>query len=311
MFVLAISVLLGVYNSPQGTFGDEGALRWGISLGFSGLLVCAMGATQRRGTGALAAFGLVSFGVLAGTLMLLVLDAESTGAAVGRNLLVVSRRASWVVLWFAIAGSVERETARATSGTNSAPAHSLSAASSRYGLWFVALHGVARLAVELVRLPATGDQGGLALAAEDALPWVVLVALLAVSASGMVIVAMMVVSAMRDAQRAQVSAALEAGAGADPLPDMPADLGGESGSDALTVARHRACLALARAHQLTDRETDVLVRLSLGHTVPRIARDLSITENTVRTHSKSVYAKLGCHSKQELIDIVSERMKRG
>ncbi|MDU5613615.1 MAG: LuxR C-terminal-related transcriptional regulator [Slackia sp.] len=29
-----------------------------------------------------------------------------------------------------------------------------------------------------------------------------------------------------------------------------------------------------------------------------------MTDNTVRTHSKSAYAKLGVHSKQELMDLV-------
>lgn len=53
---------------------------------------------------------------------------------------------------------------------------------------------------------------------------------------------------------------------------------------------------------LTKREYDVLLLLLKGRSVPVIARQLSVSENTVRSHTKSIYRKLGLHSKQELID---------
>ncbi len=39
-------------------------------------------------------------------------------------------------------------------------------------------------------------------------------------------------------------------------------------------------------------------------TVVRIAEELVISENTVRMHSKRIYAKLDIHKKQDLIDLV-------
>ncbi len=53
---------------------------------------------------------------------------------------------------------------------------------------------------------------------------------------------------------------------------------------------------------LTKREYDVLLLLLKGRSVPIIARQLGVSENTVRSHTKSIYRKLGLHSKQELID---------
>ena len=41
-----------------------------------------------------------------------------------------------------------------------------------------------------------------------------------------------------------------------------------------------------------------------GNTVARIAEDLVVTENTIRTHSKRIYAKLDIHKKQELLDLI-------
>ena len=39
-------------------------------------------------------------------------------------------------------------------------------------------------------------------------------------------------------------------------------------------------------------------------TFPSIAKQLFISENTVRSHSKSIYKKLDIHSKQELLDLL-------
>ncbi|WP_416241733.1 helix-turn-helix transcriptional regulator [Eggerthella sinensis] len=41
--------------------------------------------------------------------------------------------------------------------------------------------------------------------------------------------------------------------------------------------------------------------------MPSIAKKLFISENTVRTHTKKVYALLDVHSKQEIVDLVNER----
>ena len=60
---------------------------------------------------------------------------------------------------------------------------------------------------------------------------------------------------------------------------------------------------LAQAYDLTAREREVLARLARGLSITEMASDLSISENTVKTHVKRIYGKLGVHSKQEVIDL--------
>ena len=45
--------------------------------------------------------------------------------------------------------------------------------------------------------------------------------------------------------------------------------------------------------------------IARGSTVARIAETLTVSENTIRTHSKRIYAKLDIHRKQELVDLVN------
>ena len=62
--------------------------------------------------------------------------------------------------------------------------------------------------------------------------------------------------------------------------------------------------AIAARRMLTKRETDILAYLAAGRSVPYIAEAECISENTVRSHTKSIYAKFGVHTKQELIDAI-------
>ena len=41
-----------------------------------------------------------------------------------------------------------------------------------------------------------------------------------------------------------------------------------------------------------------------GKTVVRIAEELVISENTVRTHVRHIYQKLDIHTRQELFDLL-------
>lgn len=64
-------------------------------------------------------------------------------------------------------------------------------------------------------------------------------------------------------------------------------------------------VALVRQHyRLSAREAEVMELIARGNTVARIAEVLVVSENTVRTHSKRIYAKLDVHKKQELRDLV-------
>ena len=68
---------------------------------------------------------------------------------------------------------------------------------------------------------------------------------------------------------------------------------------------------LAEAYQLSPRETDVLRCLAMGYNSSTAADKLHISWNTVRTHTRNVYGKLGVHSQQELIALVDEACSTG
>ena len=48
---------------------------------------------------------------------------------------------------------------------------------------------------------------------------------------------------------------------------------------------------------LTPRESEVLLKLTSGRTARAIARELGVSERTVRKHLEHVYAKLGVHDR--------------
>lgn len=64
------------------------------------------------------------------------------------------------------------------------------------------------------------------------------------------------------------------------------------------------CELYAKAHRLTPRQGEVCFLLVLGRSVGDIADELYISKDTVKTHVKSLYAKAGVHSHQELISAV-------
>lgn len=68
---------------------------------------------------------------------------------------------------------------------------------------------------------------------------------------------------------------------------------------------HTQVQELARRHDLTAREAEVAELIVRGFTVRAIAERLTISENTVRTHSKGLYRKLDIHKKADLADVVS------
>lgn len=49
-----------------------------------------------------------------------------------------------------------------------------------------------------------------------------------------------------------------------------------------------------------------MLQLARGRSAAFIADELVCSPATVRTHMKNIYAKLGVHSKQELIDLFAD-----
>ena len=58
---------------------------------------------------------------------------------------------------------------------------------------------------------------------------------------------------------------------------------------------------------LSPREREVTEMLAKGYRAPSIARKLHISANTVRNHLKKAYQKLGVHSQEQLLDLVTGR----
>ncbi|MBS5450906.1 MAG: response regulator transcription factor [Coriobacteriia bacterium] len=63
---------------------------------------------------------------------------------------------------------------------------------------------------------------------------------------------------------------------------------------------------VARSYELTPREENLLEQLLRGKSVPGIARDLSLSVNTVRSHVAHIYQKTGVHSKDELLVLAAQ-----
>lgn len=72
----------------------------------------------------------------------------------------------------------------------------------------------------------------------------------------------------------------------------------------LRKSRSRRIDALVDAHALTPRERQILELTLDGMDSPTVAERLGLSDNTVRTHKKGLYRKLGVHSKQELAALV-------
>lgn len=68
----------------------------------------------------------------------------------------------------------------------------------------------------------------------------------------------------------------------------------------------KQCAVLQHHYRLSAREAEVMELIARGNSVPRIAEDLVVSENTIRTHSKRIYTKLAIHKKQELLDLIDE-----
>ena len=63
---------------------------------------------------------------------------------------------------------------------------------------------------------------------------------------------------------------------------------------------------LKERFKLTEREIDVAVLLLAGFNAADSAQALSLSVNTVKTHLKNLYAKMGVHNRRALIDLLSE-----
>lgn len=69
------------------------------------------------------------------------------------------------------------------------------------------------------------------------------------------------------------------------------------------------CETIADRHLLSRRETEVLFLLAKGYNAAYIQKKLYITQSTAKTHIYHIYQKLGIHTQQELLSMVSDEME--
>lgn len=90
-----------------------------------------------------------------------------------------------------------------------------------------------------------------------------------------------------------------------PQPNAPQTAVASPTADAPDEARGAAHIdEIVREAGLTPREAEVFALLAQGRSIPYIRDELIISRETAATHAKHIYAKLGVHSRQELIDLV-------
>ena len=81
----------------------------------------------------------------------------------------------------------------------------------------------------------------------------------------------------------------------------------KGGGDGVEGSLEERCRRLAEDACLTEREREVFLLLVHGRNARYIQETLVVSYNTVKTHVSHVYAKLGVHSHQELIDLVESK----
>lgn len=65
-------------------------------------------------------------------------------------------------------------------------------------------------------------------------------------------------------------------------------------------ALEQKCAEIARTHDLSRREEEVLAILAMHKTIKDVEQELVIANGTAKTHIKHIYRKLDIHSRDEL-----------
>jgi DNA-binding CsgD family transcriptional regulator len=81
-------------------------------------------------------------------------------------------------------------------------------------------------------------------------------------------------------------------------------------SDAALPSDVAIIAELGKRHSLTNREREIAGYLVKGYTFPQIAETLVISLDTVRSHVKGIYRKMGIHKKQQLTAMVDAKRRQ-
>jgi DNA-binding NarL/FixJ family response regulator len=110
-----------------------------------------------------------------------------------------------------------------------------------------------------------------------------------------------------------IHAAIDAGADGYLLKATPraelidAVLRAASGQSVLAPVAARSLVDRGRAEALTDRELQVLAAIARGGTNREVARELLVSEATVKTHLLHLYPKLGVRDRAAAVRVAFER----
>lgn len=76
------------------------------------------------------------------------------------------------------------------------------------------------------------------------------------------------------------------------------------------ITKEYICQVIGEESSLSKRETEILTMMAQGNSLKRISETLFLAPGTIQGYSKTLYRKLGIHSKQDLIDLVTDRYEK-
>ncbi len=89
--------------------------------------------------------------------------------------------------------------------------------------------------------------------------------------------------------------------GINPLPAKRS-----SALDEFYTSLQGKCSLIAHEHGLTQREEEVLALLAQDKSIAEVENELVISNGTVKSHIRHIYAKLGVHARREIVDMVRQ-----
>lgn len=81
-------------------------------------------------------------------------------------------------------------------------------------------------------------------------------------------------------------------------------------SVAPTTEYAEALSVMQKQRDLTPREAEIALLIVQGHSRSNIAQQLTVSQETIKTHTKHLYQKLEVHSRDELIELLHQEMQR-
>lgn len=94
--------------------------------------------------------------------------------------------------------------------------------------------------------------------------------------------------------------ARDAADSSEPLIPVQTSAGGPASS--------AASLQWMQRYGLTEREAEVALLVAQGNSVKRVAELTCVAPSTVQSHMKSIYRKMGIHSRQSLVDLMGDAL---